>query len=532
MTEPEEGRAPDAPLFEARNIVKKFGDFAANDDVGLTIRAGEKHALLGENGAGKSTLVKMIYGVMQPTAGEFLWQGRPIVIHKPAEARALGIGMVFQHFSVFDALTVAENIALALPPGSMKALRQRITEVSEAYGLAIDPRRAVHTLSVGEKQRVEIIRCLLQDPKLLIMDEPTSVLTPQETEMLFRTLDKLAAEGCAILYISHKLEEVRALCDTATILRQAKVVAHCDPRAETAQSLAEMMVGSEIGRVEKRDAAEPGEVRLTVDRLNLPAASEFAVTLRDISLEVRGGEIVGIAGVAGEGQSELMEALIGEVALARADAILIDGEPVGRAGPTPRRRAGAAFVPEERNGHGAVGDMTLPENIILSHHAAEGLAQGGWLGGQIGGWLGGWLDFAGAAGWARRVREAFDVRAGAENPVASSLSGGNLQKFVVGREILREPGLLIVNQPTWGVDAGAAAVIRRALIELAGRGTAVLVISQDLEEIFAICDRMAVIHHGRLSRLYEVAGMTAEKVGLLMGGAHPESTEITDVEAA
>ncbi|HUF87263.1 MAG TPA: ABC transporter ATP-binding protein [Thermohalobaculum sp.] len=516
--------ARDTPLLEARNIVRKFGDFAANDDVSLSIRAGEKHALLGENGAGKSTLVKMIYGVMQPTAGAFFWQGARTVIHKPAEARALGIGMVFQHFSVFDALSVAENIALALPPQPMRALSRRIREVSEAYGLAIDPRRAVHTLSVGEKQRVEIIRCLLQDPKLLIMDEPTSVLTPQEAATLFGTLDKLAAEGCAILYISHKLDEVRALCDTATILRQGKVVATCDPHAETARSLAEMMVGSEILWVEKEGAPEPGPVRLRVDALDLPAASEFAVTLRGISLEVRGGEIVGIAGVAGEGQSELMEALTGEVPVARDDAIAIDGAPVGRSGPTRRRLARAAFVPEERNGHAAVADMTLPENVILSHHTAEGLARAGWLGS--------WLDFAKAADWAARVRAAFDVRAGAEDPVAGSLSGGNLQKFVVGREMLRAPGVLVVNQPTWGVDAGAAALIRRALIELAGRGTAVLVISQDLEEIFSICDRIAVIHHGRLSRLHPAAEMTPEKVGLLMGGARPEATEISDVEAA
>jgi simple sugar transport system ATP-binding protein len=522
MTGPGEGRAaPGALLLEARDIVKKFGDFAANDGVSLAIRPGEKHALLGENGAGKSTLVKMIYGVMQPTAGQFFWNGEPVVIHKPAEARAMGIGMVFQHFSVFDALTVAENIALALPPEPMQDLSRRIREVSAAYGLAIDPRRAVHTLSVGEKQRVEIIRCLLQHPKLLIMDEPTSVLTPQETGMLFRTLDQLAAEGCAILYISHKLEEVRALCDTATILRQGKVVGRCDPRGQTAHALAEMMVGDEILRVEKQArAAAAGPVRLKVDRLDLPAASEFAVTLRDISLEVRGGEVVGIAGVAGEGQSELMEALIGEVPCPRPETITVDGAPLGRAGPTRRRRAGAAFVPEERNGHAAVGDMTLPENIILAHHSAESLARRGWL------------DFRAAADWARRVREAFDVRAGSRTPIAASLSGGNLQKFVVGREILRNPGVLVVNQPTWGVDAGAASVIRRALIALAAQGTAVLVISQDLEEIFSICDRVAVIHHGRLSRLYPTAEMTPEKVGLLMGGAHPESTEIADVEAA
>jgi len=509
------------PLFEARHIVKKFGEFAANNDVGLVIRPGEKHALLGENGAGKSTLVKMMYGVMQPTAGSFHWMGRETVIHKPAEARAMGIGMVFQHFSVFDALSVVENIALALPSEPLAQLAQRIGQVSAAYGLAIDPRRAVHTLSVGEKQRVEIIRCLLQNPRLLIMDEPTSVLTPQETQVLFETLEKLAAEGCSILYISHKLEEVKALCDAATILRHGRVVAHCDPKAETARSMAEMMVGSEIAWVEREPrAAAEGPVRLKVDHLTLPAASEFGVSLKDISLEVRGGEVVGIAGVAGEGQAEFMEALTGEVPAPTSDAILIDGAPMGRADPTRRRLAGAAFVPEERNGHAAVGELTLSENIILAHHTAEGVAKRSWI------------DFRKAADWAARVRAAFDVRAGAENPVAGSLSGGNLQKFVVGREILREPGVLVVSQPTWGVDAGAAAVIRRALIDLAARGAAVLVISQDLEEIFSICDRIAVIHHGRLSREHPAAEMTPEKVGLLMGGAHPEDAEIPAEEVA
>jgi simple sugar transport system ATP-binding protein len=510
---------PGVPLFEARDIVKKFGEFAANRDVSLAIQPGEKHALLGENGAGKSTLVKMMYGVMQPTSGEFFWNGARIVIHKPAEAR--DFGMVFQHFSVFDALTVVENIALALPPEPMKALAQRIEQVSESYGLAIDPRRAVHTLSVGEKQRVEIIRCLLQHPKLLIMDEPTSVLTPQETQVLFETLDKLAEEGCSILYISHKLEEVKALCDAATILRLGRVVAHCDPKAETARSMAEMMVGDEIAWVEKDgDAAKPGPVRLKIDHLNLPSDSEFGISLMDLSLEVRGGEVVGIAGVAGEGQSELMEALTGEVFSDRAEVILIDGEAMGRAGPTRRRLAGAAFVPEERNGHASVGELTLSENITLAHHTAERVATRSWI------------DFAKAAGWAKRVRAAFDVRAGPENPTAGSLSGGNLQKFIVGREILREPGVLVVSQPTWGVDAGAASVIRRALIDLAARGAAVLVISQDLEEIFSICDKIAVIHHGKLSKEYAAAEMTPEKVGLLMGGAHPEDSDIPAGEVA
>ncbi len=508
------------PLFEAFEVSKLFGAFAANRRVSLAIRPGEKHALLGENGAGKSTLVKMIYGVIQPSDGHFAWQGRQVTIARPAVARELGIGMVFQHFSVFEALSVAENIALALPPEPMGRLSRRISEVSQTYGLAIDPGRAVHTLSVGEKQRVEIIRCLLQDPKLLIMDEPTSVLTPQEAKALFATLDRLAGEGRAILYISHRLDEVRALCDRATVLRHGEVVATCDPRTETARSLAELMVGSEIGWVERQEGAAPGEVRLRVDRLDMPAPSEFATALRGVSLEVRGGEVVGIAGVAGEGQSELMEALSGERLSPRPGSIAIDGRPMGHEGPTGRRLARTAFVPEERNGHAAVASMTLAENVVLTHHRAERIARSGWIG------------WGRAADWAARIREAFDVRAGAADPVAGSLSGGNLQKFVVGREILRRPGVLVVSQPTWGVDAGAAAVIRRALVELARSGSAVLVISQDLEEIFSICDRIAVIHHGRLSRLHEAAEMTPERAGLLMGGAHPEQAELPAEEVA
>jgi general nucleoside transport system ATP-binding protein len=513
------------PLLEAVEVSKLFGDFAANRRVSVAIRPGEKHALLGENGAGKSTLVKMIYGVMQPTEGGFRWEGRPVVIARPAVAREMGIGMVFQHFSVFEALTVAENVALALPPEPLGRLSARIAGISRTYGLAIDPGRAVHTLSVGEKQRVEIIRCLLQHPKLLIMDEPTSVLTPQEAEALFVTLERLAGEGRAILYISHRLEEVRALCDRATILRHGEVVATCDPRAETARSLAELMVGSEIAGIERqaKGRAAPGGVRLAVERLDLPAPSEFAVALHDVSLDVRAGEIVGVAGVAGEGQAELMEALSGERLAPRPDAVTVDGRPMGRVGPTGRRRAGAAFVPEERNGHGAVAEMTLAENVVLTHHSAEGLARDG---------IGGWIDWTGAADWAVRVRRAFDVRAGAADPPAGSLSGGNLQKFVVGREILRRPAVLVVSQPTWGVDAGAAATIRRALIELAEGGAAVLVISQDLEEIFTICDRIAVIHNGRLSRLHDAAGLTPERVGLLMGGAHPEDADIPAEEIA
>ena len=499
------------PLLEARRLTKRFGAFTAVDGVSLAIAPGERHALLGENGAGKSTLVKMLYGVLQPTSGALFWNGEPARIASPAAARARGVGMVFQHFSVFEALSVAENVALALPPEPIRALSARIAQVSQAYGLAIDPARAMHTLSVGEKQRVEIIRCLLQSPRLLIMDEPTSVLTPQEAEALFQVLTRVAAQGCAILYISHRLDEVRALCDAATILRRGKVVERCDPRASSARELAEKMVGESIGWVARGDAARPGPVRLGLHGLSLPAPDPFGVSLNDISLAVRGGEVVGVAGVAGEGQSELFTALSGEAPVPQAAMVAIDGAPVGDKGITARRRLGAAFAPEERNGHAAVGDMTLPENILLSHHAAEGLARGGWI------------NAVAARGWSDRVRAAFDVRADGPAPPARALSGGNLQKFVIGREVLREPGVLVVNQPTWGVDAGAAAAIRRAIIALARRGAAVLVISQDLDEIFEIADRIAVLHHGRLSQAADASAMTPERVGLLMGGAHPEA---------
>ncbi|MBY8974268.1 ABC transporter ATP-binding protein [Rhodobacteraceae bacterium NNCM2] len=496
-------------LLEAVGLTRYFGEFAANRDVSLTIREGERHALLGENGAGKSTLVKMLYGSLAPSAGEIRWQGQVVSIDSPSAARALGIGMVHQHFSLFDALTVAENVALALPSGMPRKLAPEISRVSRAYGLEIDPARPVHSLSVGEKQRVEIIRCLLQNPKLLIMDEPTSVLTPQEAETLFVILRRLSDEGCAILYISHRLAEIRALCDSATILRGGVKVASCDPRAETPDSMAALMIGHEVEHLLRRSrTGENGPVRLRLNELSTPKGSHNN-SLNDISLEVHGGEVVGIAGVAGEGQGALMAALIGEAPV-RPEMIEIDGHPMGHVSPTVRRLAGAAFVPEERMGHAAVTEMALPQNVLLSHHRAERLVRGGWI------------DRAKMRDWSERITNDFDVRASSWRPVAGSLSGGNLQKFVVGREILRNPGVLVVSQPTWGVDPGAATVIREALIRLAEAGAAVLIISQDLEELFALADRIAVIHGGELSPAEPVEDLTAERVGLLMAGVRPD----------
>src|SRR5882724_1082513 len=334
-----------APLLQLTGIIKQFPGCLANDRVDLAIQAGEIHALLGENGAGKSTLVKIIYGVLRPDQGEIRWRGETIHIANPAFARRLGIGMVFQHFSLFEALTVAENIALGInDPAQRRDLKKRIVEVSESYGLPLDPGRAVHDLSVGERQRIEIVRCLLQNPQLLIMDEPTSVLTPQEVERLFQTLRRLSQEGRAILYISHKLEEIRALCERATIMRLGKVVAHCDPRKETAKHLAELMIGTELKAASHHARSEAnGGPRLQVKDLSLKSDQQFGTDLKDVGFTVAAGEILGIAGVAGNGQAELMAALTGETLCERADAILLDGAPVGRLGPAARRLRGAAF---------------------------------------------------------------------------------------------------------------------------------------------------------------------------------------------
>ena len=504
-------------LLEAHNIVKVFGSLAANDDISLQVAPGEIHALLGENGAGKSTLVKIIYGALQPNAGELRWRGERVRIDSPAAARKLGIGMVFQHFSLFEALTVAENIALALPGAfNLDRLSKRIVAVSADYGLPLNPAALVLDLSVGQRQRIEIVRCLLQEPKLLIMDEPTAVLTPQEADQLFVTLDRLASEGCAILYISHRLEEVKRLCHTATILRLGKVVATVDPLKETAASLARLMVGSDVHEVRTGVAQTGGAPLLEVAGLALLADGPFGVALKSISFTVRAGEILAIAGVAGNGQSELFEALSGERLGTAREAIRIAGTPCGRLDVTARRRLGAAFVPEERLGHGAAPGLTLSENVLLTRHATDpDLVRGGFL------------DGGASSAINERITQTFDVRKGKPDPEARALSGGNLQKFVVGRELDRAPRLLVINQPTWGVDAGATAVVRQALINLARSGSGVVAISQDLDEIFEIADRIAVISRGELSAPQPAGQTSREDIGLLMAGAHESAAKLT-----
>ncbi len=493
------------PLLSINGITKAYPGVVANDDVSFTLMPGEIHALLGENGAGKSTLVKTIYGLVRPDAGSMMLGGKAFQPSNPQAARAAGIGMVFQHFSLFEAMSVAENIALGMTsPPDRRELSRSISETSARYGLEVDPFRQVGDLSVGERQRVEIIRCLLQQPRVLIMDEPTSVLTPQEVWTLFETLRQLSAEGVAILYISHKLEEIRALCDRATILRGGKVVASCTPVEETAQSLAEMMIGQSMAAPAVHNRT-PGDLALDVQSLNVKSDDPFGVDLKDISFSLMSGQILGVAGVAGNGQDELMLALSGET-LVTPETLFLGRRDISVARPNERRVSGLLCAPEERLGHAAAPAMSLTDNAFLTGNARERLSWNGFIKSQV------------TSNFARAIIAGFDVRTPGPTALAGSLSGGNLQKFLMGREIMQRPRVLVVNQPTWGVDAKAAGDIRRALSTLADEGAGVIVISQDLDELMEVADVFSVIAGGRLSEPVKTGSISIEEIGLMMGG--------------
>ncbi len=472
--------------LELVDISKQYPAVKANDRVSLRVKPGEIHAVLGENGAGKSTLMKIIYGAVRPDEGEIRWNGEPVQIASPAAARALGISMVYQHFSLFDTLTAAENVWLGLDKSlSLAEVIARIRKVAGVYGLDVDPLRPVHTLSVGEKQRVEIVRALMTAPKLLILDEPTSVLTPQAVQTLFVTLRKLADEGCSILYICHKLDEIRALCHHCTVLRGGRVTGEVDPTKETNASLSRLMIGAEPPQLLHREP-HPGHVVLAVHELSLAKEDPFGTALDAISFQVRAGEVVGIAGVSGNGQQELMAAISGEDR-ARAGAL----DPAVRARHRPRIAASAPRLGPALRSRGAPRPRRRADALAGAEHAADADAR----------------RSASAAGsnvkaitaLAEDLIRRFNVKAGGPGSAAKSLSGGNLQKFIVGREIDAAPKLLVVSQPTWGVDVGAAAQIRGELLALRDAGCAVLVVSEELDELFEICDRLVVIARGRVS---------------------------------
>ena len=493
--------------IELNNITKGYPGCIANQAVTLKVEAGEIHALLGENGAGKSTVMKIIYGVVKPDEGSMRWQGEEVTVKGPAHARALGIGMVFQHFSLFETLTVAENIALSLPQEeakSLELLKQRIIEVSAHYGMKLDPNRYVHTLSIGEQQRVEIVRCLLQDVKLLILDEPTSVLTPQEVETLFKTLHLLSDEGCSILFISHKLDEVRALCDYATILKAGQVSGHCIPKETTTAELARLMVGDDTPLTEDYEKAEGRENFLSIVDLSHQSNDPFACSLKNISLDVKAGEILGIAGVAGNGQEELLNLISGEDTSAK-ETVFFAHKAVGNLTPEKRRLLGLGFVPEERLGRGAVPDMSLQDNALLTAYQGDMTNKG-------------LVNTTKVKAFAQNIIDKFTVKAEGIQAQAKSLSGGNLQKYIIGREILQQPKLLVCSHPTWGVDIGAAILIRHELVKLRDQGAAVLVVSEDIDELYAISDRICAICDGELSPVATTNEVTINQLGMWMAG--------------
>lgn len=492
-------------LLTLKDVSKRYGTVQATNGIDLAVHAGSIHAVLGENGAGKSTLMKMIYGVERPDTGSIYWKGSPVQLNKPADAQALGIGMVFQHFSLFESLSVVQNVSL-LVPGTQSELSRRITDFGDQFGLHVDPDAMVHQLSVGERQRVEIIRCLLLDPKLLILDEPTSVLPPQSVAMLFETLRSLQAKGMAILFISHKLDEIRDLCDEATVLRRGEVTGHVDPRSHSSADLARLMIGREIPKLPKQDGQAPGDVALRLRGLTHAAKQRFGTSLSGLNLELRSGQIVGIAGISGNGQQELAALISGEALSDAPEMIEILGKPVGKLGPSARRALGFSFVPEERLGRGAVPEMSLADNSLLTAHRQGMLRKG-------------FINRNAERTFTESCIKDFDVRTPSAEAEAGALSGGNLQKFILGREMMLAPKVMLVSQPTWGVDIGAATAIRRRLLEMKGQGAAILVISEELEELFEICDVLHVLSEGRLSAPLDAASTTAQDIGAHMIGA-------------
>ena len=494
-------------ILQINSVTKTFPRVVANKDVSFNVKKNSVHALLGENGAGKSTLVKILYGLLNQDSGEILYNNELLNITSPSDARKKGIGMVFQHFSLFESLTVRENLILGIDEKiSYSELKNKLKDISARYELPLDLDAPIITLSAGEKQRVEIVRILLQDPKLLIMDEPTSVLTPQEVTNLFKTLEALIKEGRTILYITHKLEEVINICDYVTIMRNGEVIDSCSIDKQTAESLATKMLGERLGEIKTDYSNVSEKINFEVKNLSSQFNDPFFTDLKNINFTVKHGEIFGIAGVAGNGQSELMDILTGENNKIDTGKIIFDNKNIETFNPKKRRDLSIAFVPENRLGHSAVPELTLSENILLSQFPNNKFIKNGVIIHQN------------IENQVNKVISQFNVVTPGSDVKASSLSGGNLQKFVIGREILTHPKLLIISHPTWGIDAGAEFAIRESLISLAKNGTSIIVLSQDLDELFEITHRVSVIFNGTLSDSFETKNISIEKIGLLMGG--------------
>jgi simple sugar transport system ATP-binding protein len=500
---------PRIEWLEMRGIVKRFPGVLANDRVDFDVRAGEIHALLGENGAGKSTLMKVLYGMYQPDEGEVILDGRTIQIHSPTDSIRHGIGMIHQHFMLVDNLTVAENVALGLkssrePRLDLDVVSGRIRELTDKYGLQVTPKVVVSDLAVGQRQRVEIIKALYRGAALLVLDEPTSVLTPQEVQEIFVILRQMAADGHALIFISHKLDEIFALTDRVTVLRDGRVVGTCATAEVTKSELASMMVGREVLMERIRPAASLGQTTLRVEHLSAPGEGG-QTALKGIDFEVRSGEIVGVAGVSGNGQRPLARVITG-LHPAGEGRILLEGRDVTHLSPAEMFAAGVSYIPEERMHDGIIKDFTVAENLILQDHGRPPFSKGIFL------------VFSAIAEHARRLIADFNVKTPSRDTPAKSLSGGNIQKLILARELARQPRLLIAAQPTRGVDIGATEYIHNQLLKQRAEGLATLLISEDLDEVKALSDRIIVLFGGEIMGVVQGDEVTTETLGLMMAG--------------
>lgn len=496
-------------VIEMRHITKQFGNFKANDDINLQLRKGEIHALLGENGAGKSTLMNMLSGILEPTSGEILLNGKEVKISGPTVANRLGIGMVYQHFMLVDAFTVTENIILGsekthLGMLNKKDARNEIEQVSKQYGLSVDPDALVRDISVGMQQRVEILKTLYRGADVLIFDEPTAVLTPQEIEELITIMKELVKEGKSIIIITHKLDEIKAVADRCSVIRRGKSIGTVDVKDVTSQQLADMMVGRAVSFKTAKKEAKPQEVVLSVENL-VVKENRGLEAVKQLSLEVRAGEVLGIAGIDGNGQSELLQALTGLRKVESGD-IKLNGESIANLSPRKITESGVGNVPEDRHKYGLVLEMSLAENIGLQTYYQEPYSKMGVL------------NYNEINEHARDLIQEFDVRTVNELVPASALSGGNQQKAIIAREVDRNPDLLIVANPTRGLDVGAIEFIHKRLIEQRDKMKAVLLVSFELEEILNVSDRIAVIHAGKIVGIVDPKETSEKELGLLMAG--------------
>ena len=503
-------------MLELRNITKRFGDVLANDNVNIVVKPGTIHAIVGENGAGKSTAMRIAYGFYSADSGEIIVDGQPRDIKSPHDAIALGIGMVHQHFMLVETMTVAENIVLGAEPGTSLALDLRsaaaqIRQLSEEFKLAVNPNEPVEHLSVGQQQRVELLKALYRHARLLILDEPTAVLTPLEVEEFFVILRRMREQGKTVIIITHKLPEVLAISDEVTVMRDGRVVGRVQTKDTNAAELARLMVGREVLlRVEKTDA-KAGRAELEIRNLSITDING-AKRVDGVSFEVRSGEIVGIAGVEGNGQTELIEALAGLVAPERISGeINFEGKNLNALGASVRRELGIAHIPEDRHRRGLLLDFSLAENSILGVHYRPPITA---MAGGI------FIDESAVQRRANEIIQAFDVRPPNAALPARALSGGNQQKLIIGREYRVDPKLLLVSQPTRGVDIGAIEFIHRQLVALRDNGCAILLVSAELEEVTSLSDRLLIIHDGRIAGEVDPKVATLEEIGLLMTRGH------------